>query len=344
MRNVPSKYARLVAHDSGWKDNLNLRRGLPVSGNLLVAVLFCFSASVGHYTAAEGVVGGDTAKLRNQLFDASGQLMIVAHRACWSDGFPENSLSAIRHCLDIGVEILELDVRLSKDGVPVLMHDAHLGRTTTGTGLVSDHTYEELLSLRLLAGDGSSQSVTKERIPALRDVLELVGGKALINLDVKGASSERILEYVTASGDAGMVIFKRRIGSESDVDIERYIASGAMFMPIIAECAPSESTKYCVDIELGLPALLTGADLVALEVVFQSPSFFLAIAQEAKERGLRIWLNSLSPRHSAGMTDAIALDNPDAVWGQMVCLGASIIQTDYPSQLRDYNASSGVGG
>ena len=86
-----------------------------------------------------------------------------AHRGLWApEGPPENSLAAFRAAADAQVGI-ELDVQISKDGVPVVFHDPVLDRMTEETGMIWDRTAEELTALRL---DG-----TDERIPTLSDVL-----------------------------------------------------------------------------------------------------------------------------------------------------------------------------
>jgi glycerophosphoryl diester phosphodiesterase len=78
--------------------------------------------------------------------------MVVAHRSCWADGAPENSASAIRKCIALHADMIEIDVALAAHGVPVLMHDPSVVRMTNGTGLVSALTFAELRSLDLRAG------------------------------------------------------------------------------------------------------------------------------------------------------------------------------------------------
>ncbi|HZG81233.1 MAG TPA: glycerophosphodiester phosphodiesterase family protein, partial [Brevibacillus sp.] len=71
----------------------------------------------------------------------------MAHRG-WSGKAPENTMTAIRLALaEPAIRGIEIDVQLSRDGVPVLIHDFTLERTTTGRGLVMDHTLEELREL-----------------------------------------------------------------------------------------------------------------------------------------------------------------------------------------------------
>lgn len=103
------------------------------------------------------------------------ELIILAHRGA-SGTCPENTLLAFRRALELGATWLELDVQLV-DGKLVVFHDETLERTTNGEGLLADCTLETLR--RLDAGAG-------ERVPLLREVLELAAGKAQVNIELKG--------------------------------------------------------------------------------------------------------------------------------------------------------------
>lgn len=100
---------------------------------------------------------------------------VVAHRGA-SAYEPENTLRAVRRALEMGADAVEVDVRLSRDGHPVVIHDETVDRTTNGRGRVSDMALGELRALD--AGKG-------EKIPLLREVLDLVDGKAILFLELK---------------------------------------------------------------------------------------------------------------------------------------------------------------
>ncbi|RLF07703.1 MAG: hypothetical protein DRJ64_02485 [Thermoprotei archaeon] len=99
----------------------------------------------------------------------------VAHRG-YSGMYPENTLLAFREAIKIGADMIEFDVRVSGDGVPVVIHDPSVDRTTNGHGLVKDLTLEELKKLD--AGLG-------EKIPTLQETLNEVAGKIGLNIHVK---------------------------------------------------------------------------------------------------------------------------------------------------------------
>jgi glycerophosphoryl diester phosphodiesterase len=125
---------------------------------------------------------------------AAGQGMIAPLFAAHRGGallWPENSLLAFRGALELRADYLELDVHLTRDGEVVVLHDATLDRTTTGTGPVRERTLAELGPLRLKDRSGV---VTDERLPTLEQVVELaVAGKRQLLLEIK--TDERRQRY-----------------------------------------------------------------------------------------------------------------------------------------------------
>lgn len=126
--------------------------------------------------------------------------IVIAHRGNSSEA-PANTLEAIRQAIEIGADMIEVDVRLSKDGIPVLIHDANLDETTNGEGAVSSLTLEQLK--RLDAGSWKDKRYSNERIPTLMEALELVKGKAYLSLDLKDENA--IPAMLNAIQDAKMV-------------------------------------------------------------------------------------------------------------------------------------------
>ncbi|OIJ11591.1 glycerophosphodiester phosphodiesterase [Anaerobacillus arseniciselenatis] len=110
---------------------------------------------------------------------------IMAHRG-WSSRAPENTLAAIKLAVDEDwIHSIEIDVQLTKDGVPVIIHDFHVDRTTNGTGLVKELTLNELRKLD--AGSWFSPKFKAEKIPTLEEALELSKGRKRLNLELKTA-------------------------------------------------------------------------------------------------------------------------------------------------------------
>lgn len=130
----------------------------------------------------------------------------MAHRG-WSGKAPENTMAAIRLALsEPAIQAMEIDVQLSKDGVPVLFHDFTLERTTNGSGLLKDHTYEELRSLD--AGSWFAERYAGEPIPTLEEALQAVKGKCTLNIELKTAGGmypgieEKVVRLVEQYGMA----------------------------------------------------------------------------------------------------------------------------------------------
>ena len=110
---------------------------------------------------------------------------ICSHRGA-RDTHPENTLAAFRHAIRLGAHMIECDVQLSKDSQMVIMHDATVDRTTNGSGRVSDLTLDELKSLD--AGSWHHQAFAGERIPTLREVLEIMPRNVWLNLHLKNST------------------------------------------------------------------------------------------------------------------------------------------------------------
>lgn len=106
---------------------------------------------------------------------------IVAHRGA-SAYEPENTLRAFRRAIELGADMSELDVQLSKDGALVIMHNSSVDETTNGHGLVCDLTLTELQQLD--AGQG-------ERVPTLQQVIDLVRGKNGLYIELKAPETPR---------------------------------------------------------------------------------------------------------------------------------------------------------
>jgi glycerophosphoryl diester phosphodiesterase len=115
--------------------------------------------------------------------------LIISHAACKGHA-PENTLAGIAAALRLGVDAIEIDVHASRDGVPVLLHDGSVDRTTNGTGAVSDLTLDQLKGL-----DAGARSFdgrfAGERIPTLAEVLDLTRDACLLVIEIKQRGIEQ---------------------------------------------------------------------------------------------------------------------------------------------------------
>jgi glycerophosphoryl diester phosphodiesterase len=111
--------------------------------------------------------------------------LIIAHRGA-SGSRPENTLSAFSRALEIGVDRIEMDLRQTIDGEVVVIHDKTIQRTTNGWGSVRKLSLNRLR--KYSAGSWFHHSYSEEKVPTLKEVLELVNGRATLLLEVKNGS------------------------------------------------------------------------------------------------------------------------------------------------------------
>ena len=112
--------------------------------------------------------------------------MVIAHRG-GSKLAPENTLSAFKNALKLGVDMVDIDVHLSKDGELIVMHDFSIEKTTDGVGEIKNLTLEELKKAD--AGSWFDSRFTNERIPTLGETLALINSDKILFIEVKGGNS-----------------------------------------------------------------------------------------------------------------------------------------------------------
>lgn len=252
---------------------------------------------------------------------ASDYVMVVAHRGDWRNA-PENSLQAIQSCIDMGVDMVEIDIRKTKDGILILMHDETIDRTTNGSGRVSEMTWTELKKLQLTNGIGSW---TSHRIPTLEEALDLTRGRILVNLDKSYEIFSETYELVKERGQLNEVIFKGWMKSY-EIAKEEIMLDSIMFMPIIA--LEEKDWKNVVS-----SYRLNGYTPIAYEVIFKKEGKEKEALQLIQQQGSKLWVNSLWPFLNAGHDDDRAVYDTRGSYGWLIEKGATLIQTDRPSLL-----------
>jgi glycerophosphoryl diester phosphodiesterase len=123
---------------------------------------------------------------------------IIGHRGSCADR-PENSLASYARAIESGATVMEMDVRMTKDGVLISLHDADVKRTTNGKGLARDLTFAEIRKLD--AGSWFDAKYKDERIPTLREILELDKGKIGVMLDLQENGETYTDEYAARVAD-----------------------------------------------------------------------------------------------------------------------------------------------
>ncbi|MEM1923290.1 MAG: glycerophosphodiester phosphodiesterase family protein [Nitrososphaerota archaeon] len=130
--------------------------------------------------------------------------LIVAHRG-YSGLYPENTLIAVKEAVKLGVDGVEIDVRVTGDGVLVLMHDESVDRTTNGKGKVRDLGWSEIKTLD--AGSWKSLKFSGEPVPTIDEVLAETVGRVVLHIEIKELGIEQqVIESVKQAGGREWVL------------------------------------------------------------------------------------------------------------------------------------------
>jgi glycerophosphoryl diester phosphodiesterase len=131
----------------------------------------------------------------HDFLELGGRTRVIAHRG-FSGVAPENTLVAMQKAIDLGADMIEIDVTLTADNIVILLHDETLDRTTDGVGRALDIPLDTIRGLD--AGSWFAPEYAGEPVPTLKEALELVKGRILLNIEIKG-------EAVTDTVEGGLV-------------------------------------------------------------------------------------------------------------------------------------------
>ena len=259
----------------------------------------------------------------------SRYVLVVSHRGDWRN-YPENSIPAIESVIRMGVDVMELDLKQTKDSVLVLCHDWTLDRTTTGRGPVSDYTYEELQAFDLKRGHGIS--IPGLKMPTLRQALEVCKDRIIVNVDQGYEYYDRVLAMAEELGMTDQILIKS--GQPISVIRERMAGHdhNLLYMPVINVAPPDKMTMFDDYIAAQPPQL-------AYEICFGTlDDDTRNVARRVLDSGAKLWINTLWASLCGGYDDDRAFDSedPGTVYGPILDLGCSIIQTDRPEFLISY--------
>lgn len=247
------------------------------------------------------------------------RVLVAAHRAEHPD-FPENSIAAIKEAMRHGVDIIEIDVRETKDGIMVIMHDKTLDRTTTGKGLVTDITYKQLQQLYLLH-DGKP---TAEKIPTFTDVLNLTKGSVMLDIDYK-AEGKRAAKTTTR------LLRKKRMENQVLFFLYDYTDAPALHkMNKRIQFMTRSYNKEDVD---GIFNQGIKVPVIHADDKFYSDSLMGVI----RNKEIRLWMNAL------GKYDKMEREQKNSGFDALLKMQhTNIIQTDLYRELLDYLRQRGL--
>ena len=295
----------------------------------LLALVVAFSA------IAESRTDKLLCELRNPK---SEYVFVIAHRGDWRN-FPENSLEAIESAIQMGVDIVELDVHRTADGEIVVCHDKTIDRTTNGKGKISELTLDYIRTRNLRAGH---KVVTRYKMPTLEEALDVCKDRILINIDKGINYYDQIMDMLVKRNMVDQVIIK---SSKSAETMKAFFAKNThnmLYMPIINYNEKSWGKHE----QLFEDYLKTDLPFVAFEMCFNS-----TLPNEKKvfnkvlKSGKRLWINTLWNSLCGGkkldLEDDAAVGNEDKKYGKVLDYGTSMIQTDRPAMLIKYLDSKG---
>ena len=262
---------------------------------------------------------------------SSKRVLVAAHRADWHAA-PENSLPAIQSCIDNGVDIVEVDNKLTKDGYLVIMHDKTVDRTTNGKGNVSDYTLAEIKKLYLKDKDGN---LTKERIPTFEEVMNLCRGKTMVNIDQSYDYWDKVMEVLQKTNTTAQGMMKSGHPYQKVVADHGNIFGKIAYIPVIS--LDQEGAEEMVDGFLG--------KCPAVECCFKNATpKALQLMQKIADHGSRVWVNTLWASLNGGHDDITAFktNNFKDTWEWLIKAGANVLQTDHSAYMVKYLTEHGM--
>ena len=291
--------------------------------------------------------------------------LVAAHRGYWRK-YPENSLPAYDAAVNIGADIVEMDIRLTSDDSLVVMHDACLNRITTGEGKLRDHTWNQVQSLNLKTLNGT---VTLHKIQTLRQSLNYLKGRALMSLDIKETGSlynktfKKAIEIAQELGVLNQLIIKgkkRRVDLEILLQQTNVTLDDFIYTPIVFSTTPNLNDH--------LAEIWNWADnnkIHAVELVYKQDSDpILSHIATAQSKGLWVGQYSFWPEECGGVhAEKIPLTDCEHIlrpydfkndgdftnflndgrgdWDWLISKGADYIITDRPNLLINYFQAMG---
>jgi glycerophosphoryl diester phosphodiesterase len=260
---------------------------------------------------------------------AQSKVLVAAHRGDWRNA-PENSLNAFKSAAAMGADIVELDLKKTKDGEIVIMHDATIDRTTNGKGKPADYTLEEIKKFRLKNGLG--RATVYNAIPTLKEVmLALKSTNVKVNLDKSYAYYHEAFAILKETGTLNRAIFKSEVPFDSLKTKYPELIGKIIYMPVVDLDKPN-AKKVITD-------YLAGMKPYGFELIFtRDTSKILTDNAFITKTGSRVWINSLWASLNGGHDDDLAVDQGDKKnsWDWILNCNATIIQTDRPQLLLDY--------
>lgn len=234
-----------------------------------------------------------------------GGVYVIAHRGA-HNGIPENSLAAYQKAIDLGCDFVEIDVRTTKDGKFVSVHNSTIDEYVAGKkGKVSDFTLAELRSMDIGSRVGPQWKGTK--IPTFEEILKLCKGKIGIYLDLKSAYVPDLIKII------------RKYGMEKDIVWYIVASDTKQIMQVVDNCPD------CIPMPDAGPA--KNIDEVAKKIDLK------VLATDMGQLNQN-FVETAHEHHALVFTDEKA--GTEAEWNQILKWNTDGIQTNHPAELIEY--------
>jgi glycerophosphoryl diester phosphodiesterase len=265
--------------------------------------------------------------LKEVLNPKSQRVLVTAHRGDWRNT-PENSIQALKNCIAMGVDIMELDLKKTKDGHLVIMHDQTIDRTTTGKGNVSDYTLAEIKTFFLRSGSGHP---TKHRVPTFTEILAIAKDKIIIDVDKGYDYYAQVIEELREQGMIGQAIVNVK-GSTPLSQIEQEVGKiekDITIMPIV-DMKRADASEIIASYKPHQKTII--------QANFSTDTLSVLKNMASLRANYGLWINSLWPEQNGGHDDDLAVEEnkKDESWGWLISHKANLIQTDRPKELIEY--------
>lgn len=302
---------------------------------LFVVVLLIQSCVPSKSYKANGSQTGHLELALSRMGDPSGKIVLVAaHRGDWRN-HPENSIGALQSAIEMGADIAEFDLKRSKDGHLIIMHDRTIDRTTNGKGRPEDYTLAELRKFRLKNGLGR---VTNNLIPTFEEYLDIAKGRIIMDVDKGYEYFPEVISLLKKKEMIGQALINVDDNSTLDQVEAKYgkVAEDLWLMPIV-DYKDSAKARLLVE------SYLRHKNTIYQPVWSDDRMIATADFQQLRKDGYAVWLNSLWPSLNGGHDDDLAIEQGDEAksWGWLIDRGATIIQTDRPLPLLGYLYKTG---
>lgn len=263
----------------------------------------------------------------------TNHVFISAHRGAWRNA-PENSLKSLKDAIDMGVDIVEADLKKTKDGHLVVMHDMSIDRTTNGKGLVKDYTLKELKSFYLKDQNGHH---THYKIPTFGEFLVSAKGRIMVVIDHAFGYYPDVIEQLKEHEMMNQSIINVPHISKNNLYGKNLELIDSIAIMVIVSSVKADVKDVIKSYE--------GRKRTIIHPTFKSDTLqFVKWMPAVRDMSLALWLNALWPHHNGGHDDdrAYIKGERDESWGWLIKQGkASIVQSDRPKELILYLQQKG---